>query len=192
MQTERSFEGENTKIPKGMQVNNKWMELSISWTFKWMKEISTHTYQQTTEQFNYSDRILCCLSNWPILPKWYNQNYSFQIFVHISSFPEFCLLNQCGTLLSLKLSLKIIFMWITPIPLVCIFVEAYLKYKVYDNTKHASIPLNRIGFCYWSPIHSNPILWSKDLGCPFARNCEFQKQKYYIIQRFFQAYTTCG
>lgn len=83
-------------------------------------------------------------------------------------------------------------MWITHIPLVCIFVEAYLKYKVYGNTKHASMPLNRTAFCYWSPIHSNQILWSKDLGCPFARNCEFQKQKFYIIQRFFQAYTTCG
>lgn len=80
----------------------------------------------------------------------------------------------------------------THIPLVNISVEAYLKYKVYDNTKHASMPLNKIGFCYWSPIHSNQILWSKNLGCPFAKNCEFQKQMYYITQRFFQACTMCG
>lgn len=83
-------------------------------------------------------------------------------------------------------------MWTIHIPLAYIFVEVFLKYNAYDNTKHASMPLNRTGFCYWSPNHSYQIFWSENLGCPFAKNCEFQKQKYYIIQRFFQAYTTCG
>lgn len=44
------------------------------------------------------------------------------------------------------------------------------------------MPLNRIGFCYCSPVHSNQILWSKDLGSPFAKICEIQKKC--VIQRY--------
>lgn len=117
------------KIPERMQLNNKGGVLYTSWTLSGKKKslpiyisLQQSNLTKVTEYSVVSQTNLFCP----------NCQSELELSIFCPKFYSWILPFKQAWHTSLKLSLK----WITsnPTPLVYIFVEVYLKYKVYNTT----------------------------------------------------------